>query len=557
MRFIFIPLITIVSTVLFTVYAQYPPDQEVMADIDELENQSTLNDAYTLGRIAGSRATYNLTVPLFEESEFIFLNAFHHSVGTDNRNAYGFSSVQALGLGDAFMLLFMVPEFDLALAPVPSHRIAATIMPLNLIFVAGEGDAATGFELPFVMMNTYSWDFLTNSGSIKVSADQNENSFFFGPQLNPGQIRLGADFAHPIMFESGVIPAVLGGALEFGIGLPGNISNNSSFSFSQVMDDHYSTFDYEIDDSVAVATAFDWRTPFTTVQAGYQFLQEGYKEHIIGLTGTFLSGPHTTSFSEVNGNWDGTFSPLLHARQFMALLHGSYGITEPSSFLRFENTFKYGVTEIFTIGYEGSFTIWEDRDPYFVAIPGIHLSNIARRTHGPAQVTPFEYRFGYWPRVGEYRLDIRYKLPLNDPPMRSSEYPLYEYLNTDYMSNLFNLISMNTTFDDVFRRDATHPQEGLLNNYDGQVHFSAGLAANVNIFNTFNMRTVRVYSSSSYTLESQEDNFVYSNQFGMAFGNPQYSLFTLMFGVFGQTRKSAEDKEKFDFMVSLLYTASL
>lgn len=565
MRLIFVKKIVFFAATFIAIFPVNPLAQDKINHMNTSKNGSTLSDIYTLGRVIGTRTTTDLFIPRFDNNQVSLQNLFHFSAGTDNKSAFGFStSLQALGVRDALQLLLMIPEFDLKLAPNRSNRISATILPFNLLFAVSEGMAITGFDFPFTTMNSYSWDFLSKNGQIDVPEDQYENSFFFGPQLNPGQVRLGADFTHPILFESTVFPISLAGALEFGIGLPGNFSNSSSFSFNRIAEETYTNQSSIIDsyDTTDVTTTFEWRTPFSTMQAGYRYLDRFFQQHTIQLSGTYLTGPYTTSFSEVNGNWDGTFSPLLHARQFMIQLHCRYLLKDSylptNQAVLLNNDIRYGITNFFTIGYAGSLNIQKNGNPLFIAVPGIHLSNIPRRTRGPTEVTPFEYQFGYWPRHGEYQLAISYKLPLNDPPTYYLDYP-YNFIPSNYSSIHSDMFGMNTSFNRTFGIALTDPRIEPLNNSDGQVNISAGVAPHVCLFNTFNMRTIKVSPSySGWTkYNSPARNISYANQFGMAFGDPQNYLFTVMFGAFIQTQSGISNDDKFDFLISLLYTTSL
>jgi len=557
--------------------------QDELASMNEIESGSILDDTYTLGRIVGSRTTYNLTQPFFEDNSVLLFNTLHSSIGNDNKSAYGFTAIEALGIGEGFGFLLMVPEFDLIFAPAESHRFSITLMPTNLYFVASENDARVGFQTPFLMVNRYSWQFLSRDGRIEVPSDQNENSFFFGPQLNPGQFSFGIGFAHPIAGSTVDISGVPDFHVNFGIGLPENISNTTGFSWSHVSEPYTSmnynypynfTYNY---DTIGISSVFEWRTPITTVNAGYLFtnignmddnfnsISDNYwnnQQHVIRLGGTFISGPNSTSFSEVNGNWDGTFSSLLHARQLMAQLHSTYLTRSNSGFnlqsLSLDNSIRYGITDFVTVGYEGILRVPFDEDVTFSATPGIHVSNIPRRTRGPAEVSPFEYKYGYWPRYGEYRLDIRYRLPLNDPPLDASPY-LYDYITINNANNVLGVTSLDADIDGWFYGKAADPRNSLMPNYDGQASISAGVAPRINIFNTFNMRIVEsYYPEFSWLSDTEpENNFIYANQFGVAFGNPQQRLFHIMLGLFGQTRQDVNDEERFDFSISLLYTSSL
>lgn len=170
---------------------------------------------------------------------------------------------------------------------------------------------------------------------------------------------------------------------------------------------------------------------------------------------------------------------------------------------------------------------------------------------------PFEYKFGYWPKKGEYLLDIQYKLPLNDPPVFSTAY-FYDNSVNMYSFDLNTMFSPFYNVRDFITGVHPDPRKGVLYNYDAKMIFSTGYFDNVCLFDIFSMRTVKVRLRELQTeADSTENDFIFANQFGVAVGNPSRNFFTFMFGFFGETIFIDNGREPSNILLSFLYTASI
>jgi hypothetical protein len=275
---------------------------------------------------------------------------------------------------------------------------------------------------------------------------------------------------------------------------------------------------------------------------------------------SIITGNHVSSLAEVNGNWDGYFSPLLGNRQFLAHLHPEMEfIRYPSRiepFFTLDHNLNYGCSPWLTIGEKGDLRAARQSTVVMDFSLTATLSNIPLRTRGPEQVSKFEYVFGYWPRKGEFRIDAEAKLPL---PTRS----LYHLPTTSIIRSVSNNV-LNRLYNfnrlEVFSNTSISGyNQSALEDYDHRLKITFGVASSCILSNDFMIKEATsyqyIYNENGYSWSDENRNYLFTDQIGVHCGNTDKFLHTLHIGLYWQTAVMTSGRDRFDFMLSYLFTA--
>ncbi|MBN1757953.1 MAG: hypothetical protein JW863_06540 [Chitinispirillaceae bacterium] len=549
-----------------------------------------LGSWYNLGRISGNKTYANALVPYFYEG-FSLIDLYHFSSGNEHIEA-GMSTLSLLGVNeDSGLLLFMLPGGSIAAAPSPGNRLTATVSSTNFYF--GVADVAhTGFQDPLNFVNRYRWDFLSRRGIIRVEPDQYENSFFFGPQLNAGQVRVHIEIDHTISSSESYYPRFFSADSYLSAGLFDNLSGTGHFSIIHSRSN--TGFTDLVQDSISASGTVQLRTEPVTASFWYSYerpfysredtyphdpyfypseysdptlIQYEYHLHRLFSDVTFITGKRIRSLAEVNGNWDGYFSPRLGSRQFLAYFHPEGVFTrssdrEDTRTFTLDNTLRFGCTPFLTIGEQGRIRVSTAAQPLYDVSLTATLSNIPLRTRGPEQVSKFEYTFGYWPRKGEFRIDGTIGLPL--PRFNQHAYsplPVLEHLSNGTVNTIYDFDPLNS----LSPAAVSGYNRPFIDDYDHRLTIAAGITGNFILSNEFDMKAVRqeylyngAIESENYreiVLTGTSDNTIFADQIGFHLGDVEGYLHSLNAAFFWQTSNSVSGRDRFDFLLSWVFTA--
>jgi len=574
---------------------------------DGIASENTLGNWYTLGRVSGNKTYLNMLSPYIDRDQGgLLLSDFFHTTSGNDRFEGGISFVSVLGFtGYDFLFLGMLPEGDLLFAPTPSSRLSLTMTTPNLSFILSDQFSGSGLEDGFYANSLLQWTFLSNKGEIHVNPDQYETAFYLGPQVNAGQVKtsvsLGNLYNDPNYYSKRQGMFFLYSTATVGILDNFSITSRYSFASDELSKTELSRLNTEINaDPINSYTGIlhylyplkhsasgflEYRLPMFATKGGYQFTS-GYSNNYIYtsngnlvpsetpnvtsntffLDASYLLGTHISSLSQVNGNFDGYFTPILGERQlyvhaFSVLDFTSNLYLQSYQTLQVQNVVRYGVTPFLTIGQYGSIQFFEGSMSGNIAL-NFTITNIPLRTRGPEAVSKFEYQFGYWPRAGEFRIDGSYNYVDNrgsEESYQSAGSVLSHLNNNSFPSSYGSLNNLQST------SYGQHPpgDESLFASPFIAFSFSTGLSNSCILSNTFEVQTEQfsgTYSSNSYYggtnyfYESYSTN-LWANQFSIHLGNPKQYLHSLSILLAGQNSSEFTGSENFDFLLSYTYTA--
>jgi hypothetical protein len=533
---------------------------------------------YNLGRIIGPSPMYNILTFYWPEDNFALLDFFHTQTGVDNKFNFGGSAMGDLLVNNSNSLwMFSLPEFDFSCAAGPSNRIRGLIIPTNLVFLASRHESASGFEEPFYMQNTYQWDFLSHKGSIQVSPDQYDNAFYYRPLVNPGQVGINLSLSHSIGESADETYIGLVRSKMF-VGLIDNMQLDIDAAFRKDKSDYYDYYgDYDYydypgfyeNDSLQVGSALHFRSGNLVVFGRYSLKREWFgpriiNTHMISANGAYILGSSIGSVREIEGNWDGFFTQQMGKNQLFASIGLDYNIApdkSASDYFGLGNSLKFGLLKTLTIGENFLLSHYEGGDPKVNLELTVHFMNIPHRTYGPSGASKFEYVFGLWPKQGQLRIDLTYKLPFNNDELSYGEpQPVLQLMSNDLLNGITmveNPFTYSSSFTSPFQNSSF---DGNLNNHDLYFKILAGVAPKVILADIFEFRIDKINTFYYYDdawgnpFESEDDsetknNFIYTNNFMAAFGDPDRILFILSFNLFGQSDERINGKDKFDFLL--------
>jgi hypothetical protein len=324
-------------------------------------------------------------------------------------------------------------------------------------------------------------------------------------------------------------------------------------------------------DSILALGKIDYRIKSLTTQCGYQYSQFDWEwakitKHVLYMQAAYLSGSSITNVSQVNGNWDGYFSPMLDYNKILTQVQLAYTFNnenESSKLFTIQNTLSYGLFQYCTISENLGITSGTSMKPTFDLLLNTIIMNIPIRESGPSQVSNYEYVHGYIPKKGQLRLESSYRIPIQKPIISFYELPsLLEFasagtvLGFAYRDN-YTSTDPNSAFD----WSRTNAVGSTLKNSDFLLKFSTGLSDYLVLLNSFALRRDRYrqlydYSYSSYKPDSVFSNTIFAENLGLSFVQPGLKSFTIQITYLGQTDKHVSGREKNDWLLSSMYQSA-
>jgi hypothetical protein len=558
-------------------------------------DNNTLGSDYNLGRVTGPDVFFNsLDGYVMEDIGLLLVNTFHGQGGVEDHISIGWTGMALSLMGEVGMFGITVPEFDLHARLGDANRLSVMVMPLNLTFVAASEDVATGFDMPFYMLNVYGWDLLTNGGEIRVPADQLEHAFLFGPLLNRTQLRIDLDFAHTIRVDGGM-PGLFMPSLRAAYGLADNLQLGAEFGFRNQTPEYHNNdyndiMDVSADKGMVAGGTLAFRHGHMGAGLGYRldkaFSPEMTKQDAYA-TMNLLFGERGVSIREVGGNWDGSFTPVLGKHQLVnssivRYEHDDFGRLE-SNRLTLGTSARFGVTDWFTAGahYTGNTLFQGPENNQHQVRLGVAAMNIPLRTEGPSQVPKFDYVYGLHPGPGQVRAVLSYRLPFGKEEIYYEPRVVMERMSSMMQGGIgaFEQLFLLEEFDpaDLAGKEWGTPSTLLGPASDMQLTVSVGLGTKVILSNSFE-GVVETYVNDQYYLDGYDPdydpyydnpyydpywdlyyfkapdyNFIYANRLSIAFGDRHRSLATLHGTIVGQSDDNVSGREKFDFMFGFMY----
>ncbi len=477
----------------------------------------TISSDYNLGRIVGPGPMSNNTQPTFDP--FTVSDLFFTQGGIENKldtklwlfggfiqmpEDYYYESSSAV--------FFSLPRFSLLGAPNSSHRLGFSTDPLNLLFGMSNGELFSGFEMPLYLLNTYSWDFLSNEATVKIDENEKDDVYYFGPLLNAFQFKSSISLTHQLksiyisedVFRiSSLLALGLTDFLQIQTRLVINTYEQKGYGEEYVVPVLQSDSLFYSDEEFQ----FEATGRFANLTLTGKFSSFNYPQTY--LTASYIS---ESLIPHAEGNWDRYFDNHLAKNQFKSAFEffslPYEGISEIDSdgnvMTGGKNFFKlqcgYGLLENLTLGGR----VHLDSKGYLAAFAQASLLNIKRRDYGPSEASSYEYCFGLKPRKGQYKAEVWYRFPIDEDP-------------DDFFYRLSNfpLISNSPMY---------HVPELAYNDLKAKV--SLGILDQLYIENDFAMYFAKGENSSAYTNSFSvafidHDRFSYSLgvTFGRANGN--------------------------------------
>lgn len=548
---------------------EYVGEERVNAVSTLSEESDCLGSDYNLGRIIGPSPIYNNLLLYWPENSFMLMDLFHTQTGMDDKFNFGGYGLGVLGHykeHDA-LWVYMFPEFDFNCAAGPSNRFRGVFMPSNLLFMAQGGRTTSGFDRPFFMQNMYQWDFLSRDGKIRVSPDQLDNSFYYRPLLNAGQVGINMSLLHS--FGDSDRTNYGAARSHISVGLLDKLQldidaqyNSATYTYHSP---YYNNFKY-VPEYFWFGSGLHFRSGNFAVNSGYTLNKEWVeaevtRSHIISVKGAYIRGNSIGSVREVEGNWDDLFTPQMGEHQLYTSVGFDFNIVADNvenSYAGLSNSLKYGLLRTLTVGENLYLSDYGDEMNVKLELTAL-FSNIPHREYGPSEASKFEYIFGFWPEQGQVLLDIAYRLPFKKDKLTYWSQPIISLVSRSQLSLLSimdNPLASSSLLTVPFQRSTV---DGILVDRDLHLKIMAGLARKVIIVNVFEFRIDKMfeYRINKYELwgsnidvaESEDNNFVYVNDIKTAFGDPHRILFILSGQIFGQSDKALNGKKKFDFIL--------
>ena len=533
-----------------------PPSDTFASSIDTLTPNSgtkassidTLDNTFNLGRIPSQVLSDYLTDWDDLGDHNLFLTTFHNQFGKTGKFCFGMTPL-VFGLSDDFTMASLTPELDFSAVPSASNRLKITIMPLNLVAVWTSYGSATGFDVPFTVMNMYQWSFLSRQGAITVSPDQYNLTFLIGPQLNPGQFRSDVSVVHTInadtvplrVFDVSVYPKI-GIAKGLEIGADAHYSYHDSVTetiyTSSSYNGNYKNYGKYTKDSTYIACKLDFRLDgfFTEAEAGANwwnikwsktgFFDSGnttdYKYNTVKLrlSAGLLLGDRIDRFENVLGNWDGFFSNVIGNHQILTTVsleaipdkkvktslqsQSFMAAHRDSSFscITIGQKSRYGIIDHFEIGEEFSMTLQSYSLPVYGLGLQMSMNSVPLRNYGPAAASNQEYFQGLRLKQGQCHGFLRYSPPFFKQELPYDFIPILERIGTLGGITALSSFGGNTSYDGITR--LVESSKGtLLFNPDIAVRFSWGVTNWLTFSNDIEFENINYKPSPQQTVAGQ------------------------------------------------------
>jgi len=414
-----------------------------------------------------------------------------------------------------------LPGGRLGLHPLPGLMLDGQLVSGNLwaslVSHGSDDDATTGFaaSVPRILRTDLFGHYLSRDGRIALDEETTPFAFYYGPVLGEGQFEVKAKLRNTLIDTSDL----RGYGIDFAYGIAPHAQAWISYqdSLHKNYRDYYSNYygSYSVEERYqqqALALGGDWVSSHlragaqavhgeTNGSAAPSFSDIGKLDSwsFLGYGG-FLGGGTAPTAAQAAGNWNGFFTSNLSKGEYDLEDSLSVYPTSDETIVLLRGSARYGVVEPLTVGLDYRFQFATSSSQEFLL--NLALSNMARRTQGPSQVSAIEYQVGILPKQGEGRLLLQVRLPGSDGGTYGDYTALQRDPLTDYAATWDNHLRGWTRESDpvgTFRLDGV---VGLADKV-----FLSGTATRVNHYRS-------VYSSGNYDVK---DVMVYSIGLGLHF----------------------------------------
>jgi len=511
-----------------------------------------LDNTYNLGRIPSQVLSNYLTDWTNSGNDNLFLTTFNNQFGKNEKFCFGVTPL-LFGIAGDEKMWALLPEMDFSFVPSPSNRLNLSISPLNLVGVWNSYGSATGFDIPFTVLNMYQWSFLSRKGTITISPDQYDLTFLLGPQLNPGQFRNDLSIIHTInadavplrIFDVSAFPRI---GIMNGLEVGADLHYSYHDSVTSTMYSSYGSGMYKTTkDSTFIGCKLGFRSSrfFTEAEAGENLWHEklgvygyslfdtsftdryGYNDIKLRMSMGLLLGDRIQQFENVIGNWDGFYSNVLGSHQMLntvsiealpketikTYLHGLSNLpfTSDSSFssATVDQNTRYGFIDHFELGENFRATMQSYSLPVFNLGFQLSINTVPLRNYGPAAASNQEYFQGMRLKQGQCRGFIRYSPPFFKQELPYEFVPILDRVGTIGSLSSAGTVGGNSSMDGITRLIASSDQT-LLTDPDFAMRLSWGITdwltfSNDIEFDNINYNTAPQQSTVGQLMPSQPD----------------------------------------------------
>jgi hypothetical protein len=184
--------------------------------------------------------------------------------------------------------------------------------------------------------------------------------------------------------------------------------------------------------------------------------------------------------------------------------------------------------------------------------------NIPLREKGPAEVSGFEYLYGYLPRRGQARFEASLRIPLQKRSVYNDAPPSL-FQNAASGSVLGLALTDRQLLDQQWMQ--IDPIGSKFASDDFFFKFSVGITDAMVISNSFDLRTDH-YLISDYGIYSRpasvnSSNTLWADGLGFSYIRPDEWALTMGISFFGQTDARVSGRDKNDFLISVLLREAL
>jgi hypothetical protein len=495
----------------------------------------------------------------------------------------------------------LIPELDFLAVPSPSNRLKIMVMPLNFVAVWTSYGSATGFDMPFTLMNMYQWSFLSHQGAIDLSPDQYDLTFLIGPQLNAGQFRSDVSVVHTVnadtvplrVFDVSFNPKI-GIVKGLEIGADAHYSYHDSVTKTMYSWDNntqeYKIYDKYTVDSTFLSLKFDfrnynlfsqvgvggdwWRNRWSgsigdpmrngSKVAGFSGLSGNTSEKIntrsrVWLSAGLVNGNRIENFNNVLGNWDGFFSGVLGKHQLLNSISLSMIPRQHTDFVSIDSGIgqrdlgdssfsslsilqktRYGVVDHFEIGEEFSTTLQSYSLPLYGLGLQLSMNTVPLRNYGPAASSNQEYFQGLRLKQGQCYGFLRYSPPFFKQDQPYEFIPILKRIGTLGGIAAISSFGGNASYDGITR--FVESWKGtLLFNPDIALRFSWGVANWLTFTNNIEWENIRYKPSPQQAVAGQTGSTIVVEPYTMQLITPSndfiFSTITMLTFHFGDARR--------------------
>lgn len=510
-----------------------------------------LGSQYNLGKIPEKRSNGNALAFYKLGSEVALMDVYYSRAGKNGKLAMTVvPGIGAMGVTSGFFFLQAFPYLNFLWKAGGANRFSLSTMPLNLFVATTSSGGGSGLNVPFTVLNDFSWQFISRNGSIRVSPDEFETAFLLGPQLNPGQLNVGLNVSHTVNTDT--IPYGLFGVnLNLGVGIVeglvveagGQYLKSDSLTGRTYVANGGSQYYGQKSDSLSTEAEIRFRTGrfFSSLSGKYgqsESRNEDYRDHFYSsmeeLTAQaglgIISGDRITKIEQVRGNWDDLHSTVLGSGQWLNTLscrwkpirevrrktaimedlgfyrsHFRYREEHQneSGFLAFQSS-RLGFLDGFEIGEMYSIRSTHGEDLNHSLNLKLAFSSIPLREYGPSQADDHEYFHGYSLKQNDVTLTLDYALPFFKDRRVYDFVPIYERIAL--MHSFTNLGVMGRT------GSGTHPGETLFDHEEDVADYDLSVAASWGVTDWLTLSHQLGYQEILYTpneppdSENMEDN---------------------------------------------------